>query len=36
LANDPSVTIDTRIKFTWQQGASNGGDTVLDFDIYYD
>ena len=36
LANVPSVTSDNRIKFTWQQGASNGGDTVLDFDIYYD
>jgi hypothetical protein len=36
LANDPSITSDNRIKFTWQQGASNGGDTVLDFDIYYD
>jgi hypothetical protein len=36
LANDPIVTSDLRIKFTWQEGASNGGDTVLDFDIYYD
>jgi hypothetical protein len=36
LANDPIVTSDLRIKFTWQEGSSNGGDTVLGFDIYYD
>jgi hypothetical protein len=36
LANDATVTIDTLIKFTWEEGASNGGDTVLDFSIYYD
>jgi len=36
LANDAATTTDTVIKFTWDDGASNGGTSVLDYDIYYD
>ena len=36
LANDPTVTTDLRIRFTWTEGLSNGGDEVLDFSVYYD
>jgi len=30
------VTIDTLIRFTWSEGASNGGSSVLDYNVYYD
>ena len=36
LLNDPSVTSDSVIRFTWEQGLNNGGVDVLDYDIYYD
>ena len=36
LQNDLLVTIDSKIKFTWQDGASNGGSAVIDFAVYYD
>lgn len=36
LVNDPSVTDDDKIKFDWVDGASDGGDAVIDFTIYYD
>lgn len=36
LFNDPAVTDDIVIKFTWTQGPSNGGTDVIDFDVYYD
>ena len=36
LSNDPSVTSDTRIRFTWTQGLSNGAATVIDYNVYYD
>jgi len=36
LANDLSVTSATIIKITWDQGASNGGATVIDYRISYD
>jgi hypothetical protein len=36
LANDATTTTDTLIKFTWDDGSSNGGTSVLDYDIYYD
>jgi hypothetical protein len=36
LTNDAVITSDLLIKFNWVEGTSNGGDTVLDFDIYYD
>jgi hypothetical protein len=35
LANDPLTTDDTIIRFTWDEGLSNGGTPVIDFDIYY-
>jgi len=31
LQNDPSTTDDIKIRFTYEDGASDGGDTVLDF-----
>ena len=36
LENDPTVTDDIKIKFGWQDGPSDGGDPVLDYDVYYD
>lgn len=36
LTNDPSVTSDTTVRFTWTEGPSNGGSPVIDFDVYYD
>jgi hypothetical protein len=36
LLDDRSVTNDDRIKFTYEEGASDGGDPVIDFYIYYD
>lgn len=36
LQNDPVTTDAFKIKFTWQEGVSNGGMPVIDFDIYYD
>lgn len=36
LTNDSTVTEDTRIKFTWVEGANNGGTPVIDYTIYYD
>ena len=30
LANDPAVTTDTRIRFTWSDGASDGGTQIID------
>ena len=36
LTNDPLTTIDTLIRFTWSQGASNGGANVLEYSVYYD
>jgi len=36
LANDATTTTDTVIKFTWTEGASNGGTAVIDYDVYYD
>ena len=36
LANDASVTTDTVIRFTWSNGASNGGATITDYTVYYD
>lgn len=35
LFNDPATTSDLVIKFTWDEGAHNGGVDVIDFDIYY-
>ena len=36
LANDPTVTTDTQIRFTWSDGASDGGNAVIDYAVYYD
>lgn len=36
LANDAATTTDTLIKFTWSDGASNGGTSVIDYTVYYD
>ena len=36
LANVPEVTDATTIKFTFEEGPSNGGSPVIDYDIYYD
>lgn len=36
LANDPSVTSDTLIKIMWENGLSDGGTPVIDYDVYYD
>ena len=36
LTNDPTVTSDTTVRFTWAEGPSNGGSPVIDFDVYYD
>lgn len=36
LTNDPTVTTDTRVRFTWSAGASDGGTQVIDYAVYYD
>lgn len=36
LVNDESYTTDTVIRFTWNDGASDGGSPVLDYTVYYD
>jgi hypothetical protein len=36
LANDPLVTTDTVIRFTWSDGSSDGGSSVIDYTVYYD
>ena len=36
LTNDPVVTDAFKIRFTLNEGPSNGGMPVLDYDVYYD
>lgn len=36
LQNDPSITSDSRIGFTWQDGASNGDKVVEDYRLLWD
>jgi hypothetical protein len=36
IFNDPVITSDIRIRFTWTEGLSNGGIDVYDFSVYYD
>ena len=36
LANDPEKTTDTVIRFTFSEGASNGGASVTSYTIFYD
>ena len=36
LVNDADTTSDTVIRFTWSDGANDGGTSVIDFSVYYD
>ncbi len=36
LANEDTTTSANKIKFTWSDGASNGGSKVIDYTVYYD
>lgn len=36
LADDPLTTSDVQIRFTWQDGASDGGIAVQDYTVFYD
>jgi hypothetical protein len=36
LANDQTTTTDLVIRFTWSEGASNGGSALIDYSVYYD
>jgi len=36
LLNDPTITTDKVIKFTWADGASDGGTPVIDYTVSYD
>ncbi len=36
LTNDPTTTTDTIIKFTWTDGISDGGSSVIDYAVMYD
>lgn len=36
IFQDRTTTYDSAIKFLYEDGASDGGDPVLDFTIYYD
>ena len=36
LANDPTVTNDLRIGFTWEDGPSSNGKETLDYTVAYD
>jgi hypothetical protein len=36
LTNDPTTTSDTVIKFTWSDGASDGGSSIIDYTVMYD
>jgi hypothetical protein len=36
MQDDPTVTNDSRVRLTWSDGASNGGENVIDYRIWYD
>lgn len=36
LANDATTTTDTVIRFTWSDGSSDGGSSVIDYTVFYD
>lgn len=36
LTNDASTTSTTVIKFTWLEGASDGGQPIIDYRLLYD
>lgn len=35
LLNDASITDYTKIGLTWSAGASNGGTSLIDYNLYY-
>ena len=36
LANIPSFTRDNQIGLAWDNGASNGGTVIIDYEVQYD
>lgn len=36
LANDASTTTSSQIGLTWQEGAENGGSSVIDYSLFFD
>jgi hypothetical protein len=36
LTNDPLVTTDTTIRFTWSDGTESGGTPIIDYTVSYD
>jgi hypothetical protein len=36
LANIISITLDDRIGLSWEDGASNGGTSIIDYQVWYD
>ena len=36
LQDDPTVTDDSKVRLTWSDGASNGGQNVIDYRVWYD
>ena len=36
LVNDEATSSDTVIRFTWEDGAANGGTPILDYSVFYD
>ena len=36
LFNDPTITTDKLIRFTWSDGLSNGGTAIIDYTVLYD
>lgn len=36
LANVLSITLDDRIGLSWNDGLSNGGTSIIDYEVWYD
>lgn len=36
LANILDITLDDRIGFNWDDGHSNGGNSIIDYQVWYD
>ena len=36
LANDPTITTDKVLRFTWVDGTSDGGTPLIDYNVFYD
>ena len=36
LVNDATVTDETQIKFSWSDGAYDGGSSIIDYTVLYD